>query len=514
MLPTLPRRTLTWSLSGVALVVSVLALAASAQAAYPGANGKIAFQSNSAGNFDIFTMNADGSASTLVHGSTSADQSPSWSPDGTKIAFALGTSIYTVNANGSGLTSVGTDGQNPTWSPDGTKIAFNANADGDQDIFTKNADGSGILIPITSNTSTDENPSWSPDGTKIAYQNNGDGDYDIYTSNSDGSLMPANITANAGIDDVQPDWSPDAAKLAFKRGSPNGDIFTINENGTAATAIAASVNDESNPAWSPDGTKIAYAQTGDILVRVVGAGTSVNLTNSAATDGAPSWQPTYQIPKSASSIQTSLVPAFRQTINTTQCSARGGTPTTHGAPDIPGGSTPQDLSCSPPAFLPGTRAAIGIQAVGTATITVVPGNLATVADEADDNLVMSLTDVRAGSATGPDYLPVAEPFSDITVIGKLRITDTHNGSSLTTPATVEDLEPVYVPVNCLATADPKIGSNCSITTSADTLLPGMIKEGKNQVIDLFRIRVKDSGVDNVRGNTDDKEFLTQGIYNP
>ena len=55
-------------------------------------------------------------------------QRPSWSPDGTRIAFAAGSStaqdLYLVNADGSGETLVTTNGRNPTWRPDGTEIAF------------------------------------------------------------------------------------------------------------------------------------------------------------------------------------------------------------------------------------------------------------------------------------------------------------------------------------------------------------------------------------------------------
>jgi Tol biopolymer transport system component len=87
---------------------------------------------------DIWVMNANG---TNQHGLTGPhdypiqDISPSWSPDGTKIAFARtstedGTDgLYVINANGTGLTpimngSFHVGGNDPTWSPDGTRIAF------------------------------------------------------------------------------------------------------------------------------------------------------------------------------------------------------------------------------------------------------------------------------------------------------------------------------------------------------------------------------------------------------
>ena len=71
-----------------------------------------------------------------------------------------------------------------------------------------------------------------------------------------------------------------------------------------------------------------------------------------------------------------------------------------------------------------------------------------------------------------------------------------------------------MPVDCSATPDPATGSTCSVGTSADGLAPGTITEGKATVIQTFRVRVRDSGVNGVRGDSDDKHFASQGIYVP
>ena len=89
---------------------------------FPGSNGKIVFISDRDGNWEIYTMNADGSEQTRLTINNSDDQFPSWSPDGTKIVFVSDRhgylEIYTMNADGSGqtrLTTNPTNDKNPDW---------------------------------------------------------------------------------------------------------------------------------------------------------------------------------------------------------------------------------------------------------------------------------------------------------------------------------------------------------------------------------------------------------------
>ena len=64
------------------------------------------------------------------------------------------------------------------------------------------------------------------------------------------------------------------------------------------------------------------------------------------------------------------------------------------------------------------------------------------------------------------------------------------------------------------TPDPAVGSSCSASTSANAITPGAIKEGKQAVIQLFRIRLADSGANGIRGDGDDRGFAMQGFYVP
>ena len=173
---------------------------------------KIAFYSSRDGG-GIFVMNADGSGLTRLTKSTGGNGQPSWSPDGTKIAFMSRRgggkgNIWVMNVDGSGptrLTNSPGEHHQPSWSPDGTKIAFFSDRDGNDEIYVMNADGSS-QTRLTNNSGLDLLPSWSPDGTKIAFFSDRDGDYEIYVMNADGS-NPVKLTNNL-VAERSPSWSP------------------------------------------------------------------------------------------------------------------------------------------------------------------------------------------------------------------------------------------------------------------------------------------------------------------
>ena len=70
-----------------ALAITGLAKAGPAQGAYPGDNGKIAFETNRDGNLEIYSMNPDGSSQVNLTNDPAEDTDPVWSPDGSRIAF-------------------------------------------------------------------------------------------------------------------------------------------------------------------------------------------------------------------------------------------------------------------------------------------------------------------------------------------------------------------------------------------------------------------------------------------
>lgn len=129
-------------------VVVATAWVVPAAATPPGTNGRIAFTSLRDGNFEIYVMNADGSAETRLTTETAHDYDPSWSPDGSKIAFTSeregDANVYVMDPDGTDVVQLTDDpatDNDPTWSPDGSKILFTTQRDGDFELFVMYPDG-------------------------------------------------------------------------------------------------------------------------------------------------------------------------------------------------------------------------------------------------------------------------------------------------------------------------------------------------------------------------------------
>ena len=299
-----------------ALVAVVLAVGlpavqgvSASRATGPPSNGKIAFMSTRDGNPEIYTVNPDGSGLTRLTHSDTGDITPAWSPDGKRIAFGCGigpetgdgyrtggpSDLCVMAADGSGLVRLTDDPApdgDPTWSPDGSRIAFWRN----WDIYTMKPDGTD-LRRLTRNALASE-PAWSPDGNMIAFNSSRDrGNHEIYVMHADGTGA-VDLTNDLAKDDSHPAWSPDGKRIAFDSVPVAGGeraVWLMKADGSAKVRLPPAPGNDAEPAWSPDGTKIVFSRyrdtLTDIFIRNVDGTAAVAVTNLPGFEQHPDWQP-------------------------------------------------------------------------------------------------------------------------------------------------------------------------------------------------------------------------------
>ncbi len=329
----------------------------------------VAFQAYAGGTFHIWVMRPDGTGVRQVTSGHADDREPRVSPDGTKIAFSsdrafngsydiwvvdLASGALTQWTNTGGITTPPTpasvDEFEPTWSPDGKKIAFvvGSGATGTS-IQARDAAGTQTVLATAAPGTRVNSPSYSPDGTRVAYLQFGSNksnlmvnqakvaatddafpffpqwlsnDQLLYTA--DGKIRTTVVSTGAtseipfevrftldrpsykhkrfdlDSDDarqvlgiVAPALSPDGRRVAF--GALNQ--IWVMEIGRRPQAITSGLYYKTDPAWSRDGTRIAYAsdkngKTMDLYVLDLSTGAERRVT---ALDGSaevsPAWSP-------------------------------------------------------------------------------------------------------------------------------------------------------------------------------------------------------------------------------
>ena len=296
----------------VALSLTLLMIVVDAQA-------QIAFSSNRDGNFEIYVMDADGGNLRRLTNNPAGDHSPSWSPDGKRIVFlsdrdghvdlqhgAPHPDIYVMDADGSNqrnLTNNPHDDRSPSWSPDGNRIAFMSERDGDYDIYVMGADGTNQQN-LSNHPLGDRDPSWSPDGAHIVFSARRKGHFEneaaitneIYVMDADGGNQ-RRLTDNRN-NDWEPSWSPDGKRIAFiadrKGNIDKFDIYVMDADGGNQLNVTQHRAWDGAPSWSPNNERIVFHSKRDgnweIYVMDADGGNLQNLTNNNRHfDYGPAW---------------------------------------------------------------------------------------------------------------------------------------------------------------------------------------------------------------------------------
>ncbi|MDD2941508.1 MAG: hypothetical protein PHC51_00940 [bacterium] len=146
----------------------------------------------------------------------------------------------------------------PSWSPDGTTIAFSSDNSGDIELYSASSDGTGIQR-LTFSNGRDISPDWSPDGRKIVFASERDKGRNIYVVNADGS-KPVAIT-DSKRKNSSPQWSPRADAIIYATDSywPGLDIMLHTVSDDSKRILSHGFGSYSDPTWSYLATHIIFS---------------------------------------------------------------------------------------------------------------------------------------------------------------------------------------------------------------------------------------------------------------
>lgn len=320
-------------LAAVTVGLAVLASLAPERGVAAGARSRIAYAETGRSARGIYTVRPDGTGvRRLTNG---PDRNPTWSPDGTKIAFVrfdggrdYSHSLMVMNANGTGerkVTTVATWRVHDfDWSPDSTRIAYGDHVHDDEDDL--------FVVDVTTRererlvniAEAEWNPRWSPAGDEILfvapYATDEPTRTDVYKiaapAEEEGpvatpSPSPSPIAQSTG-DDHSAEWSPDGTQVAFASSrdhqveehvaEQSNDVYVANADGSDPRRLSESPHMETPIAWKPDGNVLAYVAwcfshvcdaKPSLRARFVATGNSWLLARRVAV-GAFDWSPTGQ----------------------------------------------------------------------------------------------------------------------------------------------------------------------------------------------------------------------------
>ncbi len=260
---------------------------------------RIAFVSKGAGMFKLNVADWDGDNIQTALNSPEPIMSPSWAPDGSRLAYVsfenkkpvvyvqnIFTQQRSVVANQKGSNSA------PAWAPDGKTLAVALTKHGLSQIYAVNADGTG-LRRLSESSAIDTEPRFSPDGSTIYFTSDRGGSPQIYRMPAAGGEAKR-VTFN-GTYNVSPRISPDGKRLAYlTRRDGKYSLALRDLSGTSDQILTDTGRDES-PSFSPNGKWVLYATrtAGKDFLMAITTDSKVKqrLTSSGSEIREPSWGP-------------------------------------------------------------------------------------------------------------------------------------------------------------------------------------------------------------------------------
>lgn len=215
--------------------------------------------------YALMVADADGWNPRTVVNSTEPLMSPSWSPDGRRLAYVSfegGNSAVWIQDIASGsrekLTSFRGINGAPSFSPDGGRLALTLSKGGNPDVYVMDL-GSKRLTQVTNHFGIDTEPSWSPDGSRLYFTSDRGGRPQVYQVAASGGS--ATRVSFEGSYNASPSVSFDGKKIATAQGA--GNVYRIalldNSLGSPRWSMLSPGSLDESPSFAPNGAMVLYA---------------------------------------------------------------------------------------------------------------------------------------------------------------------------------------------------------------------------------------------------------------